>query len=162
LRSAFRDSLSTTRFVVKFVSKVLRTPTLVDNHFRQVSFNDITIRSEVYKGHGGEFNGRTAGLHATQAVQLAVFFDDMRIIVEKGVWCSVYPPAISLAVVRVVAAWRYDPVFPAQLLEADEETLLAALASERPGAVQRPASHSPGRRRVGVHDEEGSLRVLTL
>ena len=143
-------------------TQVLRTPTFVDHHFWQVPFNNVTIRSEVYERHRRELDWRAAWLHACQVVQLAVFLHDVRVVVEECVGRSVRPSTVALAVVGVVPTRRYDPVFPAKLLETDEEPLLAALTLQRSRAVQCPTSNPPGRRRVGVNDEERSLWVFAF
>ena len=138
------------------------TPTLVDYHFRQVSFDNVTIRSEVYQRHRRELDRRAAGLHACQVVHLAIPLHDMRVVVEECVRRSVCPSAVALAVVGIVATRGYDPVFPTELFETDVEPLFAALTLQRSRAVQCPAANPPGRCRVGVHDEEWSLWVFVF
>lgn len=139
---------------------VLRTATFVYHHFRQVSFNNVTIRSEVYQRHRRELDRCAARLHACQVVQLAVLLHDMRVVVEECVRRSVCPSTVALAVVGIVTTRGYDPVFPAELFETDEESLLAALTLECPWAVQCPAANPSGRCRVCVNDKEWSLRIF--
>lgn len=70
--------------------------------------------------------------------------------------------AIAPAVVGVVAAWRDDPVVPAERPETDEETLLAAGRRRRTAIERRPPTQPSRVDRVGVNDDERSMPLFFL
>lgn len=136
----------------------LWTPALVNHHFGQVPFDYVRVHTEVYQAHAGELEGRAARLHAAEVVRLPDLLDHVGVVGDEGVGRPVVA-AVSSAVIRVVALRRYDPVVPAERLEADVEALLAALVAGVGAAVQRPSPHPLRRRRLRVDDEEGPVGV---
>lgn len=99
---------------------------LIDDHFGQISLDDVHIWSEVDERHAGEFGRCTARLQVGERVHSAKLFQDVRVVVEESVRRSMGTSAIAAAVIGVIATGGDDPVVPAQSSKADEESLLAA------------------------------------
>lgn len=86
----------------------------------------------------------------------------MRVIVEEGVRRPVHASAVATTVVGVVPLGGDDPVVPLELLEADEEVLLAALASDGTRTVQSSSSGPFHHHWLCVYHQKGPVRVQVL
>lgn len=89
-----------------FLVTFLRTTALVHHHLRQISFDNVRVRTVVNERHGRELERRATRLHTGQPVHLPVFLDHVGVIVEKRVRRPVTSRAVSSTVIGVVSVER--------------------------------------------------------
>lgn len=97
-------------------------------------------------------------MHTAEMMSLPDFLDDVSVVRHECVRCSVVT-AVASTVVRVVTLRSYDPIVPAQFLEAHVEPLLAALVAGVRTTVQRPPPHPFCRRGLRMDHQKRPVRV---
>lgn len=132
-----------------------RASALLDHHFRQVALDDLLILLVVDDGHAGEPERRAARLETGQAVRFPILVEDVAVVGSKMVWRA-HRATVALAVIRVVAARRYYPVVPPELVEVHVELLLAAPPVLGRRTVERTATHSLHHVGVGENHQKRS------